>query len=183
MLTFLTARPCESSWASTSARLMVTGHPGGALTGLGAGSTVRPREAGWVSTHRDTHSQNVLFYCQCLLVSCVPYTLTFVTLGSSPAGLTLTEACHMVATRAMDTVTPLHTALTKESLRTGFGQNTQHLHSARDISPRKSLFHRFFYSYLNGAYCANCVTIHVSKLANLLCCYKTQMLSWGQDPK
>lgn len=58
-------------------------------------------------------------------ISSALYTLTFVTPGSSPAWLTFTAARHVVATRTMDTVTPLLTALSKESLRTGFRQNTQ----------------------------------------------------------
>lgn len=54
-------------------------------------------------------------------------TLTFVTPGSPPAGLTLTAARHVVATRTVDAVTAPLTALSKESLGTGFRRNTQAL--------------------------------------------------------
>lgn len=135
ILTFLTARPCESSWAATTPRLMVTGHPSLALTPLGTGSTIGPWEASWrPHTHARTQTHNSLLSCRKILylpvsvhslsISSVLYALTFVALGSSPAWLTVTAARHMVATRAMGTVTSPLAALTKESLRTGFKQNT-----------------------------------------------------------
>lgn len=56
-LTSLTARPCGPSWASTPPGLMMTGHPGLALTALGTGSTVGPRETRWKSTNTCRHAE------------------------------------------------------------------------------------------------------------------------------
>lgn len=49
VLTFLTSEPRESSWAATTPRLVVTGHPRAALTTPGTGRAVEPRKAGWWS--------------------------------------------------------------------------------------------------------------------------------------
>lgn len=67
-----------------------------------------------------------LLYCQVrsVTIASILYTLTFVTPGSSPAWLTLAAARRMVATHTVDTVTPLFTALAKESFRTSFRRNT-----------------------------------------------------------
>lgn len=61
ILTFLTARSCEPSWAPATPSFMVTGHPGLAPTPLGTGSTVGPREAG---CGMDTHIYTQSVYSQ-----------------------------------------------------------------------------------------------------------------------
>lgn len=129
---------------------MVTGHPSLALTPLGAGSTVGPRKAGWESTcTRNTHTHyhfSLVFKASLLPVSfCCNFlrpthTLTFVTPGSPPAGLTLAAAHHVVATRTVDAVTTLLTALSKESLGTGFRQNTQALECEDEMFLKCSRF-------------------------------------------
>lgn len=112
----------------------------------------------------DTHTVSVRSYkkicplpasIHSVAISSVLYTLTFVTVGSPPAWLALTEACHMVATRAMDTVTPLRTGLTEGSVRTGCRKNThEHLHSACDS--RRKLFQC---SGLFKTYCTDCFDV------------------------
>lgn len=108
---------------------MVTGHPHLALTPLGTGCAVGPREAGWESTCAHYHL-SLAFQASLLPLSLwyssprPAHRLTFIAPGSPPAGLTLTAARHVVATRTMDAVATLLTALSKESLGTGFGQNT-----------------------------------------------------------
>lgn len=130
ILTFLAARSCESSWTPAQTCLMVTGHPHLALTPLGTGCAVGPREAGWDSTCAHYHL-SLAFQASLLPLSLwyssprPAHRLTFITPGSPPAGLTLTAARHVVATRTMDAVATLLTALSKESLGTGFGQKGQ----------------------------------------------------------
>lgn len=100
-------------------------------------------------------------------------TLTFVTPGSPPAGLTLTAARHVVATRTVDAVTTPLTALSKESLGTGFRRNTQAF-STPQSSVRTERF--LMLAYQIAQIILTHSKFYESRISLLLRCCYTEML-------